>query len=151
MVEFHEEGSGSVPTLAIIVDGIDLIELVRRTEQPFAEAEGSPSIAGQYRGIWIDYVAPPSKHLYGDPSQPVYLDGDKVQVLECECGEPGCWPLMCRITVGSDRVTWSDFEQPHRRGKPTQAAWQYDRLGRLEFDRVEYENAVNGIRRSHDR
>ena len=52
--------------------------------------------------------------------------------LGCECGEPGCWPLMAHITVRDQEVLGGSFEQPHRRDK-----WTYD-----DFDRSQYEAAL---------
>ena len=96
-------------------NGTDLVELVRAQESPFAEAEGSPSIAGAYSGLAPGPdTLPPSWHFLGEPSDRLYAYNGKVQVMGCECGEPGCWPLVCRISADAETVTWSDFEQPHR-------------------------------------
>lgn len=52
-------------------------------------------------------------------------------------GDVGCWPLMACIEMTSDSVTWSDFEQPHRRER-----WSYKAAKPLVFDRAQYANAV---------
>ena len=151
-VNYSDPATGrTIPVLGVLVDGIDFIKLVAQTEVPCAQVEGNPSIAGGYRGLGMEYVAPPSQHLLGEPTHPVYSHSDKVQILECECGEPGCWPLLCRISVLDDRVVWSDFEQPHRTGGFGQAPWSYAGLGPLRFDRVAYEAALARLTPGSDR
>ena len=78
----------------------------------------------------------------GEPKTPLYRYGARIQVLGCECGEPGCWPLVCRISATDRIVRWSDFEQPHRNGSGAPVAWTYDGLGPFEFDRAEYDAAL---------
>lgn len=58
-----------------------------------------------------------ASHLHSGPAE-------KTVLLGCECGEPGCWPLMARVEVGAEQVAWSDFEQPHRRDN-----WAYAGFG----------------------
>jgi hypothetical protein len=117
------------------VNGRDLRDVVREIESPFAEAEGHPQLAGQYTGLPVTHLMPPSQHLLGQPTGP-YGDTDKVTLLQCSCGEPGCWPLLARVTAAADTVIWSEFEQPHRRG------WSYEKLGPFVFDRRQYEQAI---------
>jgi hypothetical protein len=40
-------------TVQILIDGRDLIDLVRAIELPFATAEGHPDIAGGYSGLHL--------------------------------------------------------------------------------------------------
>ena len=65
--------------------------------------------------------------------------GPKTPLLGCECGEWGCWPLMARITVADDLVTWDAFEQPHR------PARDYTAFGPFQFDRHQYDDAVREL------
>jgi hypothetical protein len=124
----------------VIVDGRDLVDLVRAVEQAQAVAEGHPQIAGDYAGLELRSVAPPSKHFWGEPSSPIYGRSGRVQVLECSgCREPGCWPLFCRIDVTQDHVRWSNFENGHR------PDWDYGDLGPFEFDRRQYEAALHRL------
>jgi hypothetical protein len=117
------------PEVRVLIDGRDLIELAREAEAASAEADDQPELAGGYRGLrpaWWRKL----------PEQ----DGDgRAVVLGCECGQPGCWPLRTRITIASDSVTWSDFQQPHRRH------WRHDALGPFIFSRDAYEAAVSAI------
>src|ERR1035438_8660159 len=79
----------------------------------------------------------------GDP-KPVYSDGNgRTQVLECECGEPGCWPLTVRIDIGSREVVWRDFHQPHRGAHSKRAEWRYDAMPQFRFERQSYEHALS--------
>ena len=134
--------------LRILVNGRDLADLAREVELPFARGENAESIAGAYSGLPPDRnICPPSKHFLGQPSAVIYRYGNKVQVLGCECGEPGCWPLICRIEIRQKTVCWTDFEQPHRSGRSPRPAWSYDTLGPFEFDRAQYEMAVAQLTR----
>jgi len=130
----------------IKINGRDLVDLVRAVENPFAYKEGSPSIAGAYAGLPPEHVAPPSLHFWGQPSEGVYSLGPKIQVLGCECGEPGCWPLVCYVEADRARVRWSSFEQLHRSGSRSHAAWTYDNLGPFEFERKQYEAALAALK-----
>jgi hypothetical protein len=130
----------------ILVNGRDLADLAREAELPFARREGAESIAGAYCGLPPGSdICPPSRHFLGEPSSALYRYGDKVQVLGCECGEPGCWPLLCRIKIDGSVVIWTDFEQPHRSGRSSQAAWSYDAFGPFEFDKEQYDSAVEDL------
>jgi hypothetical protein len=134
--------------IQIKINGRDLLELVRAVESPFAYQEGHASIAGAYAGLPPnDDICPPSKHFLGEPSDALYRYGVKTQVLGCECGESGCWPLLCLIQAGLTRVTWSQFEQPHRTVERSKNPWRYDELGPFEFDRSQYELALEALRR----
>jgi hypothetical protein len=64
---------------------------------------------------------------------------EKTALLGCGCGEVGCSPLMARVTVTEDTVTWADFEQP------TRPEWDYDSFGPFTFDRGQYERALMAI------
>jgi hypothetical protein len=139
-----DRGSG----IQIEINGRDLVDLVRAVENPFAYKEGAASIAGAYAGLPPnDDTCPPSKHFLGEPSDAIYRYELKTQVLGCECGEPGCWPLLCLIETGPTRVRWSKFEQPHRTDKRSKNPWRYDELGPFEFDRSQYERALETLRR----
>lgn len=132
----------------VFIDDVDLAELAHPIELPFAAAEGHPSIAGTYSGLAPTEVLPPSRHFFGEPDQ-LFQYGDRVEVLCCQgCGEPGCWPLICRITVRLDTVTWNDFAQPHR-GPDSRQPWSYDGLGPFLFDRRQYEEALRTAERGN--
>jgi hypothetical protein len=62
--------------------------------------------------------------------------GPATPVLGGECGDWLCWPLLCRISVTDDVVTWDEFAQPYR---PVR---DYGRFGPFRFTREEYEDAL---------
>lgn len=134
--------------VTILVNGRDLIDLVREIERPFAIAEGCPDIAGGYAGLPAAVALAPSRHLLGEPA-PGYDYTHEVTLLQCECGEPGCWPLLARVRVSADAVTWSHFRQPHRDGRNWRSGhrardsltprWRHEGLGPFRFDRAQYE------------
>jgi hypothetical protein len=135
-LEWDLEGHHSEPELRVLIDEVDLIELVRRVELPYAECEGHPDIAGGYAGLaaWRlrgrlrdHFLGEERSHLYCGPRE-------KTVLLGCTCGEPGCWPLMARVEVSPWEVRWDEFEQPHRRGR-----WSHATLGPFVFGRGLYE------------
>jgi hypothetical protein len=132
--------------LQILVNGTPLEDLARRIELPFAAGEGTPQIAGKYVGLSLKDVGPPSRVLLGDAAGTIFKYGDRTQVLGCDCGEPGCWPLVCRIRVLADAVEWSDFSQPHRADSKGCKVWSHKGLGPFVFDRTSYESAFAAIR-----
>jgi hypothetical protein len=124
-----------------------LIEIVREIELPFAAREGSSGIAGAYTGIPADVAFLPSRHFLGEPD-PDHSDGDeRPYIFICECGEPGCWPLLVRIELRESEVVWSDFCQPHR-GPNVAGEWRYNALPSFTFDRKSYEQALSARKRA---
>jgi hypothetical protein len=121
----------------VFINGRRLVDLVREVEQPFAEQEGHPDLAGGYEGIDADLAFLPSQHLLGgaEPKR-------GVAILECgTCSIDGCWPLTATITLEGETVIWSDFEQPHRSSRKP-PVWSYEKLGPFVFDRTQYEAAL---------
>ena len=118
----------------VVIDGVRLIDRVKRVEAPFAEQEGSPGLAGQYASLSAGTTFLPSRHFLGEP-RPVFGRGGKAVVLVCTCGCEGCWDLVCRIDVTGRAVVWSGFEHAHR-------TWDYAPLGEFVFDRAQYEGQL---------
>lgn len=129
--------------LRIEVDGRDLAEVVGEVERPYAEAEGSPGIAGGYEGISPSQLAGPvTEHFMGVPGSDLACGPeDKTVLLGCECGEVGCWPLMAEIEPQEHAVVWSAFCQPHR-------DWSYEAMRALTFERRAYEAALADAERA---
>ena len=145
-------GGGYQP-VTLLVNGCDLIELVRDCELPFAEAEydarvaegESPEslgprgrLAGNYLHLNGSQVFLPSHNLLGAPYphgfglEPEDPRNQKSLLLGCTCGITECWFLLARIQVTADVVTWDGFCQFHR-------SWKYD-LGPLHASSArEYE------------
>jgi len=120
----------------IRVDDRPLIDIIREVELPIADAAGERNLAGSYGYLSAETVLLPSRHLSGEATRALFVYGEKLSVLECECGCEGCWSLSVRITVTEDEVIWSDFQQPHRDN------WAYPETLRLVFDRGPYEQAL---------
>jgi hypothetical protein len=120
------------------IDGRPLLEIVRELEAPIAAESGEPELAGTYGYLNARSIMAPSRHLLGEAAHSLLGYGEKISILECECGCEGCWPLLMRITVTDDSVIWSDPEQPHRTN------WVYPPNWHLEFNRQQYEQALKG-------
>jgi hypothetical protein len=138
---------GKEAGVQIIINGRNFIEILHDIELPSATREGHDHIAGAYSGLPAHRVFFPSRHFLGEP-EPIYSDGEgRTFVLECECGEPGCWPLAVRIEVREREVVWSDFQQPHRSSHSKAGEWRYDAIPSFTFDRQLYEQALAGQKR----
>jgi hypothetical protein len=127
--------------IRIKVNGVDLPELVREAELPAARADDEEEIAGNYIGLVAGYMRIDlAGQFLGGRGTPMFTDSDdRTALLGCGCGEVGCSPLMARVTVTEDTVTWDDFAQP------TRPEWDYDGFGPFTFDRGQYERALMAI------
>jgi hypothetical protein len=146
-VEFKivpDRETGNTDLVEVDIDGRPLIDRLREFEAPLAAREGAPNIAGAYAGLVARLVRLPSRHFYGDATSS-YAYPPKIAVLECQCGSPGCWPMVCQVSVDDETVTWSDFEQPHRRADHPSGLWDYSTFGPFVFKRAEYEMALTRI------
>jgi hypothetical protein len=122
----------------ILINGQNLIDMLRQCELPFAEAEGHPSIAGGYMGLPSKLALLPSTHLIG-------ATGKRTHLLVCrDCGEDMCWPFLADIIVTPTEVIWQNFSQPYRTGTKGRPLWSYEKFRPFRFDRQQYEEALKG-------
>jgi hypothetical protein len=146
VVRFVSRRAGSHRELCIFINDTDFIELLRDHELAHAAREGHPEIAGAYDWLPLSPETPGTReHFFGRPASPAYNYDDKIALLECDCGSPGCWPLLCRIVVDDDRVLWTDFEQPHRSPDHASGGWTYHDFGPFVFARADYERALSEL------
>ena len=95
--------------LNIYIDNENIIEHIKRYEKQF-----EPQIAGGYEGLNINFLQNIDEHLLGELNENDLFNYDgKTQILGCNCGEPGCWPLLVKIMVNDEIIVWSEFTQPH--------------------------------------
>ena len=118
------------PAVEIYINNENLREKVYDVELPFAEAEGSPGVAGH---------APitPGELYYSLHDK--YLEDDCVPIFGCGCGVIECWPLEVAIDVGEKVVTWYGFNMYHRE------KWDYSKLGSFVFDKKQYFREVDRL------
>ena len=139
LVEAETEEGTPYRAVMLRVDGVSLMELARAVETPFAQREGHPDLAGAY--AWLS--ANPSTRRALTPR--ATAEDEKVTLLGCTCGDPGCWPLLARITQDASSVTWSEFEQPHRGEESAAGHWSYAGLGPFVFERELYERELDKL------
>jgi hypothetical protein len=127
--------------IKIEVNGVELPDLVREAELPSARSDEEEEMAGNYIGLVAGYMRIDlAGQFLGGQGTPMFEDdGEQTALLGCGCGEVGCSPLMARITVTDETVTWEDFEQP------TRPDWNYEGFGPFRFDRAQYERALMAI------
>ncbi|MGA8219003.1 MAG: hypothetical protein WB771_10575 [Solirubrobacterales bacterium] len=123
--------------IKITVNETDLVELVRQAELPSAQADAEEELAGTYVGLVPGYVRIDlASQFLGTPGTSLSPGpADKTALLGCSCGEVGCSPLLARVTVDEDTVTWDEFEQPAR------PDWDYEGFS-FTFARSQYEQAL---------
>ena len=124
--------------IKISVNGTELPDLVREAELPSARAGDEEELAGTYVGLVPGYVRIDlaSQFLGGTGTALSPGPEGKTALLSCDCGAVGCSPLLARVTVDEDTVTWDEFEQPAR------PDWDYDGFGPFRFERAQYEQAL---------
>ena len=134
-VERAELGIGDADVMSLYVDEVLLQDLIRPLEQPFADAEGNSDLAGQYVGLANPIgLGWPSRHYLGEPKATWFGDGDTI-LLGCNCGDAGCWPLIARVELDEQHVTWRGFRTGHR-------DWDLSSFGPFAFDRQLYERSL---------
>ena len=97
--------------LTPVVNGTKLTDLISHFEQ----AQGF-DIAGGFGGLipgWFAY-GPLDQYFLAESTEPYWEQVKGYYLLGCNCGEVGCWPLVCRIRKLGDSVIWDEFRQPHR-------------------------------------
>lgn len=136
-VQFEVDGSSGTTEITISINGTGLIDLVRTVEQPWADREGNPRLAGSHMGLGPWAIGGSSMHFLGNPHAVWFDDGDTV-LLGCQCGDWGCWPLVADIHASDAQVAWSRFRLGHR-------DWDLSALGPFTFDRARYELALQRL------
>ena len=105
-VDVHDSAPiGIVP----MIDGSSLVDLVGQYEasRGWEPAGGDDGLVpNHYFGDLTAYYLG-ANHVTG-----LGLKQSRIQVLGCNCGDAGCWPLQTTIDILPTMVTWSDFSQP---------------------------------------
>src|SRR5215218_6689567 len=99
VAEWDAPAYGIAEAVTVLVNGRDLMEVVKEMEAPCAARDGRPGLAGPYAGLLPEEVFLPSRRLLGEPETNYAMDDPdgRIAALGCACGEPGCWPLLVRI------------------------------------------------------
>ena len=122
-----------------VVNGSLLSDMTLAFEQ---EQQFEP--AGGYGGLiptWFDY-GPLQSYFLGDFKSGSYFEKmGSIYVLGCQCGEVGCWPLVCKVHRISGQIVWDSFQQPHRRER------DYSQFGPFVFGEPQYRDAVADLER----
>ncbi|TCZ79361.1 hypothetical protein E0485_05735 [Paenibacillus albiflavus] len=138
-VEYSEDQDAQV--LGIYINGENLVELIRRYENQF-----DPSIAGGYEGLNIKFLNNIKEHFTGKLNEDdlFYYEG-KTLIMGCNCGEPGCWPILIKVIEEDEVIVWNEFEQPHRNEESASGHWDYSKFKPLRFNRKQYEEQLKII------
>lgn len=140
LVRRHTFDSGfEESTVNIQVDGEPLAKWMKTYELPMATSEGHPGLAGACDAI-KNGSSSLEQYYLGKTKANWGTGQDKTLLLGCVCGVAGCWPLLCKITVEGDTVTWSEFEQPHR-----DEDWDYSGFAGFVFQKQQYLDAIAAI------
>ena len=130
----------------VFINGRPVIELIFDYERPHAEAAGRPDAAGDYVGLDVAKVAPPSRLLLGEPDGWFCCHPGIGTLLTCTCGELGCGSVNCFIAADDERVVWSEFRGDLGPiGPDGRRRESYAGFGPFEFDRAQYEAALAAL------
>src|SRR3954453_23994183 len=123
--------------IRIEVNGMSLIELVRRAELPSAQADDEEELAGTYVGLVPGYIRMDlAGQFLGGSGTWLYKEGEgKKALLSCNWRGVGCSPLLARGRGNGETRPWDQVEAPHR------ADWDYDGFS-FTFERAQYERAL---------
>ena len=121
----------------VYVDGAPFIDWVAAAERIHIARERvtrdgiAPDVASY--GPWVSF---PSGGFEGDHGFVLEEDDPrrkKPALMDCDCGNAGCWLLLADVWRIGDAVVWANFEQFHR-------PWVYD-LGPFVFSWDDYSGA----------
>jgi hypothetical protein len=136
----YEDEKKPIDVISFYIDNKNLLDIIKDIENPYAEKEGHPSLAGNYKGLKLKYTK--RDYLLGIEDAIWGETDDKTAIYECSCGEPGCWPLVCKIIVTENTIIWKNFEQIHRNLDSENGEWNYGGL-MFEFDKMQYMLEIN--------
>lgn len=131
----HPFGEAGLLQVVPVVDDVPLTDQIDAFERMMAMDP-----PGGYAGLVPAYFNFGDARAHYLAHEGAFLTQDgKIPLLGCQCGEWGCWPLLGRVVVEDETVTWREFEQPHREHR------HYAAFGPFVFDRGDYEAAVTSI------
>ena len=107
----------------IYINDVELIEILKVIETPYAIDENHADLAGAYGHLLPD-------ELYTN----LATDEEDIELLCCSgCGESGCWSILVDVEKDDKFIYWKMFKHNHR-------DWKYDIS--YKFDRMEYEKSL---------
>jgi len=137
-ISFHSRMSlvEDYQVLDIYIDQINLIDWLGNIELPQAMADEIAYLAGAYEGLPPLMTLPPAKHFFGE-SHHEYQHKSRTALLEyAHSGVPGEWTFAVEIVTTKSHIIW---RKPTNIQRPN---WKYEPLEELEFDRIQYHEAL---------
>lgn len=131
--DWAEEIIKPEPVIGIYINGTELVDILRPIEDALKEfgdecesgGYGHLSASELYRELVSAAVPETFDSYYG------------AHLLCCKsCGECGCWSVLAKVEASEDTVVWT-LSHNHR-------DWDYKL--RYIFSRIEYDNAVKGLK-----
>ncbi len=129
-------------TLEVLIDKEPLIDFVKKVEQPYAQAEGLPNLAGCYQNVPLTLALSPYKHFLGEPSRRYSREGKAMVLIGDESFSADVrkeWSLSVKISLYRRLVVWHSFSQQ------TKSKWGYFEPELLVFSRYQYEEALQEL------
>ena len=123
-------------SVKILIDGTDIIDMIREKEKPYRDAEGPHSGLdyGHINAMWF------LKDLDEAGVDGSYSNEFGIYLCCCgSCGEPGCWSVTAQVKEYDNYVLWHDFKHEHR-------DWKYEID--LYFDKERYYSAIDQLRKA---
>lgn len=124
--EWAKEFPREIKVVEIYINEVELVEILKPIEMPYAFIEEYPSLAGSY-----GHITP--EKLYRN----LTASSEEIELLCCgDCGESGCWSILVNVEYDDSYVYWRKFKHNHRN-------WEYDIS--YKFDKTEYQNALKQL------
>jgi hypothetical protein len=136
-IEFQVETAVNALAVTPYVDGVRLPDLVK-----IFERESGFPVVGGYAGLVIDgfNYGPMNDYFFGHAKSDYWKELGGIYLLGCgECGDVGCWPLVCVVDQQGSDIVWSKFRQQHR------AEWDYAGFGPFVFSQANYLSALEKL------
>ena len=102
----------SYPGVEYYINGVPLLDMIRKIEKPYCEKEGSPELVG---GYMLNPKEVMRRQFARALEPPRYEDADVVELYCCaECGISDCWSVCCRLQEDGEYIMMKEFFHNHR-------------------------------------
>ncbi|MBE6870142.1 MAG: hypothetical protein E7494_15540 [Ruminococcus albus] len=98
------------------INGVSMLDMIRKIEQPYCDAEGIPELACDYE-LNPQIVMQREFAKIFDPE--LYKDSEGFELYCCpDCGLSFCWSVCCKFEENGMYILMKDFFHNHRE-------WEY--------------------------
>ena len=131
--DWASETDNLPPVAGIFINGKELVDILCPLEEKL-KAEDDECAAGNYGHLFAEELY---EELTVASISGTFSNDYGASLLCClDCGDFGCWSVLCHIILSDTEVVWT-FTHNHRK-------WNYDL--KFTFKRDEYEKALSSLK-----